>query len=841
MTPFVPVSFVILIVSAGWTVALLRRHGRWRNALSAAPLLVIILAMLVLQVGGLVSDPNAEPPLARDVLMFLTSIAALSTIFLVNRACLRGQDHIQILNKVVDQSLDGFAVANIQARVQYANRAWLTRHGWSASEVIGESIEIFHNEKQIQEQVRPALAEIRTHGTFHGRIGHITRDGKEFPTQMVATTLRDESEQLIGYVGVMRDITSEERMQKALDRATQRSEFMLQHTTDGFYVLGPDGSFRDVNAAFCAMTGYTRKELLEMPIQDVEASESPEEIVEHCRIVIEQGSDLFETRHRCKDGSIIDLEINATYAEQDGEEFFFTFARDIGERKRSEAALRASEQRLALAMQGTELGLWDWEVQTGRVYYNDRWATMLGYRPDEIEPHFDEWARLVHPDDLAPVTEALAQHVAGDSPGYEAEIRMKSQSGEWKWILTSGKVVEWNERGEPIRAAGTHRDIDTHKRLEEQLRQSQKLEAVGMLAAGVAHDFQNFLTAIGGYSDLARKSLDEDNPVQSTLKMIEKSTQGATEVTRSLLTFARAAPAARRPVDLDALVRDATNMIRRLLTGRIEMDVVTDPDRALIIRADSNQIEQVLMNLVLNARDAMPEGGRIRIRVGSTEGDPDGARPEAFVEVEDEGHGIAPEIRARMFEPFFTTKERGKGTGLGLAVAHGIMAQHGGRIEVDGEPGRGTRVSLFMPTSEAKAPAPSSEAGEAETESALIVLAVANEYVSAIITTSLETAGYRVVAAVDASEAMNCFRARHEQAHLVILDAGLPADEGFDCREAMSRMEPDMRFITIMGSGDVPGNEDDGRLMNLPKPFKIEKLMHLVVSTLAADEIEVIP
>ena len=387
------------------------------------------------------------------------------------------------------------------------------------------------------------------------------------------------------------------------------------------------------------------------------------------------------------------------------------------EKERSDSA-----ERLELALAGADLGLWDWHVPSGKVSRNERWSSMLGYPTGEIETQFSSSEKLVHPEDLPSALAKLDAHLEGVTAAYESEHRMLHKDGRWVWILDRGKVVERDAAGAPVRMVGTHMDITerkraeaAHARLEAQLRESQKLEALGTLAGGVAHDFNNILAAIMGNAELARQDVGPGHAALESLQEILTASRRAKELVQQILAFGRRQAHERRVMSLAPVVEESVRLLRSTLPAGVGLSVECAPDTPAVL-ADATQVEQVLLNLCSNAWQAMqgqerpaviavslaphlasgasydgPErrsrGGRVVLPPGRY----------ACLAVSDTGPGMDRKTRLHLFEPFFTTKPVGKGTGLGLAVVHGNVQDHGASIAVQSAPGEGATFRIYFP------------------------------------------------------------------------------------------------------------------------------------------------
>ncbi len=516
------------------------------------------------------------------------------------------------------------------------------------------------------------------------------------------------------------------------------------------------------------------------------------------------------------------------------------------ERTQAESALMESEERLKLVLQGSNDGFWDWNMNTREVRHSDRWSEMLGYHPDELECHVGTWKSMVHPDDMPYVMSMFRNHIEGRKSRYEIEYRMRNKSGEWVWILDRGKVVEWNQDGSPLRMSGTATDITERKKVEEekrileaQLLQAQKMEAVGQLAGGIAHDFNNILTAIVGYGNLLLlKTEDADLFRQYGEQILAAADKGA-GLTRSLLTFSRKQIMTPEPIRLNEILARVEKLLKRLIGEDIEL--LTDLSaRDPIIMADGCQVEQILMNLATNARDAMPSGGRLFIRsdllvVDGKSMESHGLEKPgryALICFTDTGTGMDAATSKRIFEPFFTTKEVGKGTGLGLAMAYGIIQQHAGHIAVSSEQGSGTTFSIYLPIHDGvlhvtDEPEPQAVIGGTET----ILIAEDDDLTRRLARILLERRGYRVITAVDGEDAVRKFQDHRESVGMLILDLVLPIRNGKEVYTLVSELKPGIKVLFTSGyTADSLADNGlrEGSYEFIAKPFPPDMLLRRV-------------
>ncbi len=491
---------------------------------------------------------------------------------------------------------------------------------------------------------------------------------------------------------------------------------------------------------------------------------------------------------------------------------------DITERKESEILLKASEERYAMAMGAVDDGIWDWETATEHVYFSPTWKKQLGYKDHEVQNVFEEWVSRIHREDYDRVMASLKNHFDWNHP-YELEYRLWHKDGSYVWVLARGACIR-NEQGRPIRMIGSHSDVTQRREAEEkvrqtelQLRHSQKMNAIGTLAGGIAHDFNNILAAIMGYTELAiNKSIQEES-VKRYLTEVQVAGSRAKELVKQILTFSRLAEGQKKPLHLQQVVQEVLMLIRATLPATIEINLQVTASFDLV-EADSTQMHQVIMNLCTNAEYAMrDQGGVLTVKLETLEEIVDvdlmhheelTPGPRLLLTVKDTGHGMSPDVLDRIFDPFFTTKNPGEGSGMGLAVAHGIIADHHGSITVKSRLGEGTAVSIVLPLLPV-------EVADTDVDEELHltipykpgqgrVLFVDDEATLVVLGKELlEEFGYEVTTITSSLDALKAFRAAPDQYDILITDQTMPNLSGEALAREIFQIRPDLPILLCTG------------------------------------------
>ena len=509
------------------------------------------------------------------------------------------------------------------------------------------------------------------------------------------------------------------------------------------------------------------------------------------------------------------------------------------EQRAAAAALREKEALLHIASRIARMGGWSIELfPEVRINWSDEVCAIHDMPPGTL-PDMDQALNFFAPECRAPIHDKITQCVDEGTP-FDIELQLISARGRRLWVRAIGQAQR-NSAGAITRIQGALQDIDERRRLEDQLRHAQKMDAIGQLAGGVAHDFNNLLSVILSYSALIGGALPPDHPIRADLEEITRAGERASELTRRLLAFGRLQMLQPRVIDLNQSVCSMENMLRRLLGETIALSVHAHA-RAAQVRADPGQIEQVIMNLVINARDAMPAGGALTLETADADFGEDrpaalsGVPPGryALLIVSDTGTGMTDATRARIFEPFFTTKDKAKGTGLGLSTVHGIVTQSGGYVRVQSELGRGTSFEIYLPHVDtaglnlsAAAPKPRPNLRGSET----ILVVDDEQQVRALLCSILRRNGYDVLEAQNGGEAFLICEQQPSRIHLMLSDVVMPRMSGRELAERVAPMRPDMAVLFMSGYTEdaiVHDGVHQAELNFIPKPLTPEALLRKV-------------
>ena len=524
---------------------------------------------------------------------------------------------------------------------------------------------------------------------------------------------------------------------------------------------------------------------------------------------------------------------------------WFGTCTDVHEERMARDAARRSEARYRIVTRMTQDVVWDWDVNSDALWWNENLTEVFGLGPGEVAT-LEAWRDRIHPDDRERLTRSLRAALEDPETGWFEEYRFRRRDGSYAEVLDRGLVIRDSE-GRPTNMLGSMSDVTERNRLEEELRRAQKLEAVGKLAGGVAHDFNNLLTVISNAGALAMESLPERSSARDDLAEVLNAASRASNLTRQLLAFSRRQVLQPSVLNLNQVAASSRTLLERLLRDDIRIEFRPEPD-LMHVRADQGQVEQVIMNLALNARDAMPNGGtlvletaNVRIPPTAARGRPD-VEPGRFVRlsVTDTGIGMDHTTRERLFEPFFTTKGPEGGTGLGLPTVQGIVGQSGGFIEVESAPDQGASFHIFFPaTNEAAGrPAPAAEArpdAQGDRTRRTVLVVEDQEALRRVAARVLSRAGFDTLVASDGRAALEILQAEGEAIDLVLSDLVMPEMGGRELAERAMEEGIPIPFLFMSGYAEEeffgPGH-DPSVLRLIEKPFSPNDLVNAVSASL---------
>lgn len=624
----------------------------------------------------------------------------------------------------------------------------------------------------------------------------------------------------------------------------EREQFykFFQTSTDIMTIADPNGAFIKINPACSGILGYSDAELVSKPFIDFVHPDDKQATADEMIRQQEVGSSFaFINRYICKDGSFRWLSWRAVYNKE--ENCTYATGRDITENKQQEEALRKSEDEFRQLAEAMPQIVWITRADGWTIYFNQQWMDYTGLTLDESLGH--GWNKPFHPDDQQIAWDAW-QNATGNLATYSLECRLRRADGVYKWWLVRGVPV-FDEQGAVAKWFGTCTDIDEFKRaeaerlsLERQLLHAQKLESLGVLAGGIAHDFNNILTAIIGNAELARMRLKPEVSAVENLQQIEEAAFRAADLAKQMLAYSGKGRFVVETLSLNRLVEEMLPLLKVSIFKKAQLQLDLTPDLPLLV-ADATQLRQVLMNLLINASEAIGDkDGVIAITTGSEECDRnylnnvwlDESLPEGqyvYLEVADTGCGMDKETLARLYDPFFTTKFTGRG--LGMAAVLGIVRGHKGAIKVSSEPGRGTNFKVLLPASDRAAEAFTGESSKDDWQrSGTVLLVDDEEAVRGVGAEMLKVLGFTVITASDGIEAIEIFKSRNDIA-FVILDLTMPHMDGDKCFQALQQIKPEVKVIISSGYSEEEVTRSflgKGLAGFIQKPYRLSQLKEVI-------------
>jgi PAS domain S-box-containing protein len=652
---------------------------------------------------------------------------------------------------------------------------------------------------------------------------------------------RNADGDITGFVGTVEDITKRRAAELAVVESEERYRKMLMLSPDAHFVH-VDGLITFVNRACCQLLGAENpSRLIGRPALQV----THPDFHKHVRERRGKNGDDQPVRHSevkfvRLDGTTVDVEVASVAFDFRGRREVQVVARDISARNQAVTALRESEERFKLVARAVSDVVWDWDLAANTLWWNDGILTTFGFGAEDIEPGVESWTSRIHPDERNRVVESIHRAIDGGMESWTSEYRFQRKDETYAFVQDRGYILRDSD-GKGIRMVGGKRDLTEQKEMEVHALRAQRMESIGTLAGGIAHDLNNVLAPIMMSIELLKLDSDNDPRRRKILDTVHVSCQRGADLVRQVLSFARGLDGQRVAIRLLPLIDDLKGIISETFPRNIR--IVTKVSRDLwSMTGDPTQLHQLLLNLAVNARDAMPDGGKLTItaenvtiddQYAGTSGDAK-AGSHILLQVTDTGFGIPAEMRERIFEPFFTTKEQGKGTGLGLATVHSVIKNHGGFLNLESEVGRGTTFKIYLPADSANRPPdtlhpliPELPRGKDE-----LVLVIDDEFsIRDITQQTLETFGYRVITASDGAQAVVLYAKQPHQIGLVITDMMMPIMDGAATIHVLTRINPLVRVIATSGL-DVADNVAKATRAGvndfLRKPYTAQTLVRLV-------------
>ncbi|MFN7971936.1 MAG: PAS domain S-box protein [Acidobacteriota bacterium] len=634
------------------------------------------------------------------------------------------------------------------------------------------------------------------------------------------------------HLAIFRDVSDRRATAEALRESEARFSTFFRHSPTGISITTTAGRYVDMNDRYLAMLGYARAELIGKTVAEVGIWVDNAERELYIREMEARGGGIRDVacRWRTKSGATRRVQVSVEPMQVGGEPCYLTVANDVTERLRAEEALRDTTETLGAVFETSPAAIVVIDMDARVKLWNPAAERIFGWLAEETlggpAPHV--------PEESLPFVMDLV--TSGASVRGRSVWRRRRDGSAIEVLLSTAPLRDG--AGSLVGSVGILLDLSEQRQLEHQLLESQKMEAIGRLAGGVAHDFNNMLAAITGFASIIEADLPAGDPIRADLSQIQKAADRAGALTRQLLAFSRRQVMELEILDPAALLAELAPMLRRLIGDDVHLATHVDGN-AGSVRADRGQLEQVILNLVVNARDAMPRGGQLSIDVGrSAPPTPVDGEASAFViiSVADTGTGMAPDVMSNVFEPFYTTKDKGKGTGLGLSTVYGIVRQIGGYVTVESEVGRGSAFRVHLPV--CNSDAPETPTHRVRTDRLLdgtetILLVEDEEMVRAVAVSILRRHGYTVLPAQNGGEALLLCEQHPDPIQLLLTDVMLPVSNGPEVAARLRKLRPELRVVYMSGyAGDAlpPQGTLDAPLVE--KPFTPETLLSQIRRTL---------
>lgn len=754
---------------------------------------------------------------------------------------------------LVETSSDLIWSVDVEGRWTFVNQAAARIYGYQPSEMLGQPFTAFMRSERAQRDLETFQRILHGEVVFQFETEHLRKDGAPILLSFNAIVLRDKHGKVTGATGTATDITRRKAAEAALSKSEERFKRFFELPLIGVVVASTDRRWLDVNDRFCGMLGYSREELVGRSWSDFV---HPEDLPKNIPVItaaiegrLDQWS--YDKRFIRKDGSIVHVTTSgACVRKGDGAvDYFLVLHQDITERTRSEGEMLRQRQFLREVIDASPNVIFAKSREGRYTLANRSMAELYGFSVDAIEGMSD--FELVGHEEALRFIDTDKQIIDTGKSYFNAEASHTDPvTGQVKYFQTIKKPL-LDSQGQVESILGVAWDVTERKqaeeksmRLQRQLLQSQKMEAIGQLAAGIAHDLNNALAAVVGHLQLLKLGAADAAKSEHSIDTALTGCKRATSLIEQLLGFSRQGKYNTTTVSLERIARETIDFLRKVLGAEIEI-VIEAPSRELLVVGDASQIQQALTNLIINAKQAMPSGGRITFRFGIKQIDrPERFNPSAlpgsfcFVSVEDTGTGIAPENVDKVFDPFFTTKTQSNGTGLGLSTVYGMLQSHGGWVELESELGRGSEFSLFFPEAKgAVREVVQTSPKEVQHCSGTIMVIDDEPVLVELGKEFLTRAGFKVHGFSDVEEALQWYRGNCAAVDMIVLDMKMPGMDGSECFHQLKHIHPDARVVMLSGYSQDQAAQDllnRGALRFFQKPLKYPDLVQWIANTLSS-------
>jgi len=753
----------------------------------------------------------------------------------------------------LEAAANGIVITDISGKIVWANSSFVTLTGYSVAESIGRNPgELLQSGEQDDAFYHEMWETILSGDVWRGELINRRKDGTSYNEQMTITPVKDGNGDITHFVAIKEDITAQKMAESLLRESETRFRGLIEDLDVAVFLHDVNDQIIICNhiatelfgihaAEFSGLTSRDERwDLIRTDGTPLPAEEVPSITAVRTRKPVRNV--VLGSRNLSSNTRIwLSVTANPRFDGNGNVENVLVTAVNITAEHTAEQALVRSRERLERAVAAGHIGLWDWDLATNAFEYTDEWCHQLGYERSELTGTIEDWFSRLHPEDRD--KNLFDRDNLDAMPTYYThEYRILHKDGNYRWHLGNVYLLR-SEAGKTISMGGANVDITDRKRLEDEFRQAQRLESIGRLAGGVAHDFNNLLSVISGYTEMVLAEVPEGSSTHKDLLQVRHAAERAANLTRQLLAFSRRQVLRPKMLNLNSIIADAQKMLARLVGEDIVFEIALAENLWPIV-ADPGQLEQVLMNLVVNARDAMPYGGNLLIKTSNIEVAAEQHPKDTalqygdyvMITVQDTGTGMDAATLQHLFEPFFTTKALGKGTGLGLATAYGIVQQSGGTIRVESTEGQGSTFSVYLPRLKEPSAHTDDRVPEDVPRGTETILLVEDEDALRTLTERiLKSLGYQVLTAASGTEALTLLEAQTEKVPLLLTDVVMPGMNGALLAQQVLERDSDMRILYISGYTDDAishyGVLDKGTHL-LNKPFTAASLAKAIRAVL---------